>query len=88
MNNSQFYTKFARVIAGIALILGIIGVVLGLVVATGVMVEPEPGHYLGSKTSGESIDRGIVYIFLAVTLGVLTEISQSLFNEHNTKQDN
>ena len=78
MINGMFYTKAARVIAVIAFALGVLSILLGLAVATGVVVEPEPGGYLGSKSSGQAIDRGIYYIVFAVVIGVLSEISQSI----------
>jgi hypothetical protein len=59
---------------------------MGLTVATGLTPEPTPGYYLGSKTSGQAIDRGIYYILFAIAVGVLSEISQSLSrNERNNK---
>ena len=72
------YTKSGRVVAGILLFIGVSACVIGLSVATGIIVEPEPGRYLGSKTSGEAIDRGLYYVFIAICLGVLTEISLSV----------
>ena len=72
------YTKSGRVVAGILLVIGISAFAIGLSVATGIIVEPEPGRYLGSKTSGEAIDRGLYYVFIAICLGVLTEISLSV----------
>ena len=35
-------------------------------------------RYLGHRTSGEAIDQGFFYILIAITLGVLVEISMSL----------
>lgn len=72
------YTKSGRVVAGILLVIGISAFAIGLSVATGIIVEPEPGRYLGSKTSGEAIDRGLYYVFIAICLGVLTDISKSV----------
>ena len=74
----MLYTTLGRVAAGIALVLGLMGIALGLGVATGVIVEPEPGHYLGTRTSGEWIDRGIYRVLFAIILGVATDISESL----------
>jgi hypothetical protein len=72
------YTKSGRVVAGILLVIGISSVAIGLGVAAGIIVEPEPGRYLVSKTSGEAIDRGLYYVFIAICLGVLTDISKSV----------
>jgi hypothetical protein len=85
MIKGMFYTKVARVVAAIAFVLGGLGVLMGFSVATGLTSEPTPGYYLGSKTSGQAIDRGIYYILFAIVVGVLSEISQSL---SRTKRDN
>lgn len=74
----MFYTKVARIVAVIAVILGVLSLLLGLAVATGIVVEPEPGRYLGSKTSGQAIDRGVYYIVVGIILGSLAEIGRSL----------
>jgi len=66
------------VVAGIVFVIGILGIAMGFSVATGYVVEPEPGYFLGSKTSGEWIDRRIYRVFFAICLGVLTDISKSL----------
>ena len=85
MNSSQFYTNIARVIAGIVIVMGISGIAMGLSIATGFFVEPEPGRYIGTHTTGEVIDKGTYYIIFGVTLGMFTEVSRSLFNKDNGK---
>ncbi len=85
MIKGMFYTKAARVVAVVAFVLGVLSVLMGLTVATGLTPEPSPGAYLGRKTSGQAIDRGIYYILFAIVVGVLSEISQSL---SRTKRDN
>ncbi len=72
------FTTLGRVVAILAFVFGLIGVLMGLAVPTGNLVEPEPGYYLGTRTSGEAIDRGIYKILFAIILGVLTDISRSL----------
>lgn len=35
-------------------------------------------RYLGSKTTGQSIDQGLKLVFLAIALGILVEISNNI----------
>jgi hypothetical protein len=72
----MFYTTIGRVVAGLALAVGVAGIALGFGVATGEIVEPKPGYYLAGKTSGEAIDTGIMRVLFAICLGVLTDISR------------
>jgi len=57
---------------------GLLMVVIGLSIATGAVVEPQPGHYLGSKSSGQVSDAGIYTMVFAIILGVITDISRTL----------
>ena len=83
MNSSQFYTNIARVIAGLAIIMGLSSIAKGLSIATGFVIEPEVGYYIGNHTTGEVIDKGTYQFIFGVTLGVLTEISRSLFKKES-----
>lgn len=74
----MFYTKMGRIAVDIAFALGLLRIAMGLAVATGTIVEPDPGHYLGNNTSGEAIDQGIHYVLFAIILGVITDISRSV----------
>lgn len=74
----MFFTKAGRVVAVIALTLGALQFALGLGVATGAIIEPNPGAVLGSKTSGQAIDRGIYTVLFAIVIGILTDISNSV----------
>jgi len=74
----MIYTTLGRIAAALILIFGILSLCVGLSVATGTIVEPEPGMFLGTKTSGQVIDRGIYKIIFAIALGMLTDISQSI----------
>lgn len=81
------YTKLGRIAAAIIFIFGVLSLLMGLGVATGTIVEPELGLYLGNRTSGEAIDTGIYRIISAIALGVLTEISQSIVRQrHDSKE--
>ncbi len=74
----MLYTNLGRIVAALTLICGILVFAMGLGVATGVIVEPEPGRYLGSTSPREAIDRGLLYALFGIILGILTEISRSL----------
>ena len=74
----MFYTKIGRGIAILAIIFGVLRVALGFAIATGVMIEPTPGRYLGTSSSGEAIDQGLYVVLFGIILGILTDISRSL----------
>jgi hypothetical protein len=74
----MFFTKLGKIAAGIVFVYGLLILLMGIGVATGVIVEPEPGRYLGSHTSGEAIDEGIFRILFSIGLGILAEISMSV----------
>jgi len=78
----MFYTKTAKIISAILLFLGITRVLMGIFVATSENPKFLAAQYLGNHTSGEAIDKGFLYIFIAVSLGVLVEISITLQNQH------
>ena len=83
----MFYTKIARIVSYIMLTFGIIRFSMGLSIATGIVVESEPGRYLGTATSGEAMDKGLFYILIAITLGVLVEISKAVHEKINENFD-
>lgn len=72
------YTKIVAVVAVLIFIFGVISIIMGLSVTLGILVEPEPGRYLGSSTSGEAIDQGIYRIIFALVIGMLVKISNSV----------
>jgi len=74
----MMYTKLASFIVGLALILGILNIFIGVFIITSDMSAVDVVRYLGNKTTGQLIDRGAYTIIFAITLGVLTEISKSL----------
>ena len=74
----MFYTKIARIVATLAFIGGLLRIALGVAVATGSIVEPEPGMYLGTLTTGQAIDQGVHYVLFSIVLGVITDISRSV----------
>ncbi len=74
----MFFTKLGHSAAGLIFFWGFVQIAMGFAVATGVLIEPEPGRYLAG-TSGEAIEGGFYYVFIAIILGVITEISRAVF---------
>lgn len=71
------YTKLGRVVAALALMVGVFHLALGVGIASGFLPEASRA-YLGNKTTGETIDQSVYVIVFAIILGILTEISRSL----------
>ena len=74
-----FYLKCCRVLAPLIILAGVISLLLGLGVATGFILEPEPGRYLGSYSSGQAIDKGISRIIIGIVVGAIAEIGYPRF---------
>lgn len=74
----MFFTLLGTVRAWLALVLGTMRLVPGLVVAWSETPPPALVKLLGSGTSGQAIDQGLVVLLVAVALGTLTEISRSV----------
>jgi hypothetical protein len=69
------------VIAWLALVLGVLRAAMGLFVAS--LDDPTSraaaaSRYLGSATSGEAIDQGIMVFLFGLVLGILVKIGRSL----------
>lgn len=77
--NATFYLKCCRVLAPLIIFAGVISLLLGLGVANGFILEPEPGRYLGSHSSGQAIDRGISRIIIGIVIGAIAEIGYARF---------
>lgn len=75
----MFFTRIGKVIAHFVFWLGLLRVALGYLVAFGTADMESNGaaarRYLAATSSGEAINEGMIYILLAVALGVLCEIS-------------
>ena len=71
----MFYTNLGRVLAGLGFALGLAGIAIGLASASG---DHDPSALVGTKTSGQWIDRGIYTLICSVVIGVLTDISRSV----------
>jgi len=77
----MFFTKSARILAVLALVFGLLRVVMGFSIAwiePGEAREAARARYIGSKSTGEVIDKGIYTILVAVALGTLAEVGVSL----------
>jgi len=74
----MFYTNLARIASAIILFLGSTRVLTGFIVAGSDNPQLGAELFLGRHTSGEAIDQGFLYILIAITLGVLVEISMVL----------
>ena len=73
----MFYTKVARVIAAIALFTGISATLMGIGLAMSVSAGTAAGEV--GRFSGQLIDNGIYSTLIAVAIGVLSDISRSLY---------
>lgn len=84
----MIFTTIGRVSAILIAVFGLLLVMMGMGVASGFLVEPEPGRYLGTKSSGETIDNGVYYILIGVFLGVASDISRSLIKLNSKNANN
>jgi hypothetical protein len=71
------FTNLGRIIAWLLVIVGSLraGSALLFTSMTGEAMYP---RYFGSKTTGEVIDAGMMYIMVGVAVGMLAEISRSI----------
>lgn len=80
-NIGMIFTRLGTIIAYIGVGLGILRVAMGFFIAT--MFDDANSYaaasrrYLGSASTGEAIDTGIICIVVSVALGVLCEVSKS-----------
>ncbi|MCB4761966.1 MAG: hypothetical protein LGB78_09875 [Sulfurovum sp.] len=81
----MFYTKTAKIISAIILFMGITRVAMGFLVANSGNPKLAATEFLGNHTSGEAIDKGFLYIFIAIVLGVLVEISINIQKRNSEK---
>lgn len=77
----MFFTRTGKVIAHIVFWLGALRLGLGAfgAFATANMENNRAfaGRYLAAETTGEAINEAMIYILVAVALGILSEISAS-----------
>ena len=79
--STTFYIKATRVLAPLIILFGLMSLLMGVGVVTGVIVEPEPGIYLGGRTSGEAIDSGIYRIIVGIVIGAISEIGNAVIKK-------
>lgn len=73
----MFFTKVGRVIAWLLVVAGGLRAALGFAVAFSGNQALAP-FYLGTDTSGEAINRGLLVLLIGVSVGMVAEISRSL----------
>jgi hypothetical protein len=80
----MLFTNLGRIVAVLALILGIGFIVFGLMIANGWLAPQEAAlaRYFGrARSVGAVIDRGVSMVLFSIALGILTEISRSVRKE-------
>ncbi|AXI53248.1 hypothetical protein SuNHUV7_10710 (plasmid) [Pseudoseohaeicola sp. NH-UV-7] len=79
------FTKLGRILAVMAVLWG----VMRIAMAVAVLMSDDPSwatvRYLGTKTTGQVIDQGLYTIIFGILVGVLTDISKSLFSIRDAK---
>lgn len=75
---TMFYTKVGSFIAAAIFTLAVFQIVMGLGLATSENTPEVIARLLGTRTTGQAIDRGIYGVILGVALGILTEISRNV----------
>ena len=80
----MFFTKIGRIAAWLAFIGGVLRIGMGVLLAQSTAHDPAAAarRYLGTQTTGEAIDQGLVVLVIAIALGILTEISRSVAAPH------
>ena len=75
----MLYTNLGRIVAVLAMVIGIWHIASGLMIATGGLAPEEfflKRYFPGKSTTGAVIDHGMYIILFAIALGILTEISR------------
>jgi hypothetical protein len=74
-----FFVIAGRIIAWAMMGLGVLRVVMGFIVAStfedAAAFEAASRRYLGGSTSGEAIDKGLLYIATGIAFGLLVRIA-------------
>ena len=83
----MFFTYLGVLVAVLAFILGVLQIAMGFDLTTANLPDAEIRQYLGSKTTGQAIDRGFLYILFSIVLGVLTDISRSIAKSKKKNSD-
>ena len=72
----MFFTKAGQVIAWLAVVFGGLRIALGFGLAGGNPAAAQ--RYLGSATTGDAIDQGLMLVVFGIAIGILTDISRSV----------
>ncbi|MCL6282132.1 hypothetical protein M3P21_01195 [Ruegeria sp. 2012CJ41-6] len=82
----MFFLKGAKFIAYLTVTLGVIRTFMGFVVAIVFVGHPDAvSRYLGSvESSGNTIDQGIILIFLGGTFGLVTHVAGAVFSAQSS----
>jgi hypothetical protein len=82
----MIFTNLSRIVSVLLLLFGLILAFLGLSIAngwTGLPYDVALTRYAPGKTSsGEVIDKGLLYILISLALGTLAEISFAISKKH------
>ncbi|MER8672200.1 hypothetical protein NKH45_34950 [Mesorhizobium sp. M1156] len=73
----MFFTKFARVIAWVFVILGGLRAILAFTLTFTDNLALAP-RYLGSDSIGEAADKGLLYFLIGLAVGMVSDISRSV----------
>lgn len=74
----MIYTRIGSFIAAAIVILAMFQIVIGIGLTTSDNSPEAIARLLGTRTTGQAIDRGIYGVIFGVALGVLTEISKNI----------
>lgn len=75
----MFFTRLARIVAFVALVLGVGRIATAIAIVEGGLGPEALARYLpGPASPGEAIDKGALYVVAAIALGTLAEISARL----------
>lgn len=77
---AALFSNIARILATLALILGLFQLAIGIAIASGTIgpYEQALARYTSASSSGEVIDRATLVIVFAVALGTLAEIGRAI----------
>ncbi len=86
----MFFARVGTIVAWLAFVAGVYRIGMGTYVASfddAAERSALAARYLGSISSGESIDRGVYTILVAVALGILAEIGRSISRISSDRSD-
>lgn len=74
------FTKLGRIVAVLAVAFGVLRLAMAIMVLSSEDPASAAPAFLGTKTTGQALDRGIYTIVFGILVGVLTDISVSVAN--------